>query len=418
MIRLAVAVISGLSCLGQSALAQDPQVSFELDSETAIVGQPVTLRIQVLVPTWMPKPAVFPNVEVPSLMVRLPERATGPVSQRIGGATWSGVQRSYRLYPLAAGPFELPDGEIVVTYADPDTSDPVEFRAPLPDIRFAARVPAGARGLNPPVIARGFALDQTLEGATELAAGDAITRTITARIEGTTPVLIPTLTAETEATAVRAYGKEPVISETEERGVLSGTRVETTTYVGQSAGEAILPGLTIDWFNVESGQVETATVPETVVTVTGSALSAAPPMSPREIARRVGWGLLGALGLWLAWTVLRPPLFRALAEARAGYEASERAAHRRLMRALRTRDLSASLAAVEKWAGFFPDLPQAALPVRRALAGIGAARFGRQAETGKPAWNGAERAAQSARRAARRAAGTAGSGRSLPPLNP
>lgn len=417
MIRYAVAAISGLLCLGQSAQAQDPQVSFELDSETAIVGQPLTLRIEVLVPTWMPKPAVFPNIEVPSLLVRLPERATGPISSRIDGETWSGVQRSYRLYPLAAGEFELPDGDIVVTYADPDTSDPVESRTPLPDIRFAAGVPAAARGLNPPIIAQGFALEQSIDGGTALEAGDAITRTITARIDGTTPVLIPALTPELAATALRAYGKEPTVSETEDGGVLSGTRVEVTTYIGQQDGSATLPELTLDWFNLATGKVETASVPETTITVSGTALATNPP-SPREIARWAGVGLLVTLGLWLVWVFARPPLLRALAESRARYEASERAAYRRLTRALKAKALSDSLAAAEAWARFYPDTPDAAAPVQQVLAGIGAGRFGPgQSSAATSSWTDARHAVRTTRHALRQAS-RARTLQDLPPLNP
>jgi hypothetical protein len=417
MMRSSVATVLVIIWAGSAALAQEPQVTFELESDIAIVGQPLRLRIEVLVPTWMPKPAVFPTIEVPSLLVRLPERGAGPISGRIDGETWSGVQRSYRLYPLAAGEFELPAGDIVVTYADPDTTEPVEFRTPLPDIRFAAGVPSAAVGLDPPIIAQGFTLEQSIDGETALEAGDAITRTITARIDGTTPVLIPALTPEMAGTALRGYGKEPVVSETEDGGVLSGSRVETTTYVGQQDGSATLPGLTLDWFNLATGKIETVTLPETTVSVTGTAVSANPP-SPREIARWVGAGLLAALGLWLAWRYVRPPLVQALADARARYEASERAAYQRLARALKARDLSGSLAAAELWARFYPDTPDAAAPVQQALTGIGAARFGNErSNNANSAWLEAERAAHTTRSALRRRS-AASSLQDLPPLNP
>ena len=124
MVTPILALFVSFLCIVGAAKAQEPNVTVTLDPETTVVGQPVVLRIKVLVPTWMPKPPVFPNFEVPSVMVRLPERASGPVSETIDRETWSGVQRAYRLYPLEAGVITLPAGVIGLTYAEPGATVP------------------------------------------------------------------------------------------------------------------------------------------------------------------------------------------------------------------------------------------------------------------------------------------------------
>lgn len=422
MTRRLIALFLAVIGLALPAQAQEPRVTFELDAGETLVGQPLTLRIKVLVPTWLPKPAVFPTIEVPSLMVRLPERATGPVSETIDRETWSGVQRAYRLYPLTPGTFTLPGGDVVVTYADPGNPDPIVVNAPLPPLSFTATVPEAARGLDPLIVASGFTLEQTLEGAPEengdLTVGDAVTRTITARIDGTTPVMIPRLTPDSPLAILRAYPGEPQVTDQENRGDLSGTRVETTSYVGQQAGKETLPGLTLDWYNLETGAVETASLPGfDFVVVAPAGLSR--PMDTRDI---LFWVLVAGLGVVALWGFRRFvwPLLRArLMARRAAYQASEPAAYRRLSRALAARDLTAALARLSDWLAFFPDATAAdSSDLTGALARIGATRYGSGPATGHADWAGTKTALTALRARLERHRKTGSSASRLPALNP
>lgn len=414
--RFAFALV--LACFaGDLASAQEPQIGFELDNGTIVVGQPLVLRIKVLVPTWMPKPPDFPTLEVPSLMVRLPERATNPISERIDGETWSGVQRSYRLYPLAAGEYELPAGDVAITYADPDTTDPIAYSSPLPEIRFAATLPKGAADLSPPVLANAFTLEQTIDGASELIVGDAITRTLIAGIDGSTPVLIPQLAKDSDTIALRAYPKDPVVAESENRGTLSGTRTEAITYVAQTDGALTLPEVTIDWFNLETGKIETASVPEIALTVTGAPPK---PPEPADIAKWLGLVALGLAIGWGAFKWFRPAIARWIDARRDNWRNSELYAHRAVRAATANQDLSAVMVALDHWKSFATaGAPTDFVDLDSALASVGAARFGsgEQHDTARhwqrfSAVYGKTRARV---RATQRANATRSS---LPPLNP
>ena len=96
-------------------------------------------------------------------MVRLPEKSTISISERIDGATWAGVRRKYRLYPLAAGTFRIPPQEFTLTFADPDTSAPLERSIPSAEIEFRALVPPAAADLDPLIVATEFTLEQTIQ---------------------------------------------------------------------------------------------------------------------------------------------------------------------------------------------------------------------------------------------------------------
>lgn len=414
--RFAFALI--LACFaGGLASAQEPRIGFELDTDTVVVGQPLVLHIKVLVPTWMPNSPDFPTLEVPSLMVRLPERATSPISERIDGETWSGVQRAYRLYPLAAGEYELPAGNVAITYADPDTTDPIAYSTSLPDIRFTATFPKSAADLSPPVLATGFTLEQTIDGASELVVGDAITRTLIASIEGTTPILIPQLAKESNATALRAYPKDPVVTESEDRGTLSGTRTETITYVAQTDGTLSLPEVTIDWFNLETGKIETASVPEISLTVTGAPPK---PPEPAEIARWLGLAALALAIGWGAFKWFRPAISNWIDTRRNNWHNSEQYAHHVILAAITNQDLSALMVALDHWKsvaragapGDFDDLDGA-------LASVGAARFGGEEQHDTTSqWRQVAATYSKTRARLRTKRRTNSTRSSLPPLNP
>ena len=225
---------------GLPALAQDSQVivKSELSGEATAVGQPLILRITVLVPTWLPEPPRFPSLEAPNMFVRLPSRASSPVSETVEGETWSGVSRAYRLYPMIPGDFSVSPQPVGVTYADPETRDPISVEVGLDPVVFRSEIPAGAEELDPLILAEAFSLEQSFEGADgPLAQGDAATRVVTAKITGTSALFIPPLIPTVSDGVVRAYSKDPVVRDTEgNRGTLSGSRSETTSYVAQYGG--------------------------------------------------------------------------------------------------------------------------------------------------------------------------------------
>ncbi|UWR04791.1 hypothetical protein K3740_08980 [Ruegeria conchae] len=397
-----------LPVFAQNNDATAPQVSVEAPDEPVIVGQPAIVRIKVLVPTFMPQPPVFPSLEQQNLVVRLPERASGPISETVNGATWSGVQRSYRLYPLATGPVAFDSQEVVVTYADPQTNDPIQVSLALPPVQLSAEIPEGARGLDPLIIANGFSLQQQIEGTTDMQAGDAITRDLSAQISGTTPLLIPVLTPHEQDPLLRAYPTEPRITETEDRGVLSGQRMEKTVYIAQEGGQTRLPAVSIDWFNLQTKQIETASVPATELTLVP------PKWQPPDIetlAKAAFWIAIVVLALWAAVRSLRPRYQRWKDKRHSRYLASEEYAAEALRAALRARDLSAAYDAIELWKERSLQ-PERAAPLESSLTQIGAERYSKKSQIGFEDWSAVMRNLNALNNSSRPKPGV------LPPLNP
>ncbi len=352
-----------------------PLVTATLSSEKTAVGQPLFLTIEVLVSTFMPVPPQFPDFDQAGLLVQLPPRSGSPLSRRIDGDSWSGVSRRYRIIPLQEGRYSLPAAEVLVTWAGDDISTPQQALVPLPALQLRATVPEAAADLDPPVLAAGLELEQTIEGGPELNAGDAITRTVTATISGTTPILLPRLLAtDSPSAALRAYPAEIRSEETEDRGKLAGRRIEQVSYVAVGEGSTELPEIALAWYDLSSATVKTAVLPAVPLSISP------PPPVPPSPAKIIVWvltALCAGAGFWKLYRVAAPPVKTRMKLWQARYMQSQRYAHRKILAALSARNLFAAQSATATWLDRLPDAqsndtkPQ----TNEMLAALGEAQF-------------------------------------------
>jgi hypothetical protein len=341
--------------------AQEPQITVTAEQEEVIIGQPYILRVEVLVPTFMPRAPVFPTFEMPDLIVRLPERSTVPISKRIEGQTWAGVQRTYRIYPMRAGVTDIPAQQLSIVYKDIETNEDVPLTVEVPATQIVATVPSGARTLDPLIVAHGLSIDQDWQVAdAELAVGDAVVRQLEISVTGASALFVPSLlegaapqTADQEpaddepaVAGFLSYYEDPRVTETMERGVMSGTRSEMVSYIAQSGGTASFPQVTLSWYNLDTDEVEEIVLDGRMVTV------AMPPRvrtaADRQKARRgilllvLLVALVWAAHRWL-WPIMRPSFDR----IRATYDGSTYAAQRLAERRAAAKDLGGLMQALE-----------------------------------------------------------------------
>ncbi|MGI9501210.1 MAG: hypothetical protein ACR2P3_14335 [Geminicoccaceae bacterium] len=410
-----------------SAISEDPTRPFlqmELEKVEAIPGQPIVLRVTLLVPTWPPKAPAFPSFEVPNVIARLPKRASGPTSQQVGGETWSGVTRAYRLYPMTVGRFRLPPQPVVITYADPETRAPLEMTLQTDEVRFDGIAPAVAGDLDPFIAAEALTLKQTIDGkpneieSGEIEPGDAVTRTIKAEVKGTSPIFLPELIPLAAVERVAVYPKEPVVTESGESDVPAGERLESVTYVGDAGGYLAAPPISLRWFNLGTKQVETVELPGFEITVTGE-----PPPRPSAFDWRVfaAWiiaGLVSAVLVGAVGTRIWPRIGAWRKEWQDAYLHSEAFAFAKAEKAVHAHDFSGAIHGNERWSSRL--LAVNGKEDRRlsdALTSLGAALYGSRAKTASnQQWSEAAGALRAAR--AERKALSARAKDALPPLNP
>lgn len=396
--------------------AQEPRLRIDMAETEAIPGQPVSLRLTILVPSFLPEPPVWPSFEAPDLVVRVV--FTGPVSERIDGATWSGVSRRYLLYPMRPGPVRLPSQQIAVTWTDPGTNAAARAALAIGPVTVTGVVPAGAEGLEPFLAARGLTLAQTIEGEAQgMRPGDSLARTVTATIEGTLPMFLPQLLADHRIDGLRAYPDAPVFEDRSSRDVAGGTRTERVTLVAEGGGAGEAGAVRLDWYNLTTGAIETAELAAVPVSVDGP--PARHPGTATEAWRkaiRAGLGAIAALGLFLlARRRLLPRVLAWLARRHAAWMASEVRAWRILRRTLAARDHAALYAALDAWVLRIPGPdPRRDPDLSEAIARLGVAKYARQGEVNPAGWRELERTLAARRRRVREKSGPP----VLPPLNP
>ena len=125
-----------------------------------MVGQPVTVRVEVLVPTWFTKAPRWPDLEVPNALT-LFDATSGSNFTRVLEQTWAGQARSYIIYPQRPGPYTIAEIPIDLHYSVDGSPRSVTV-SPAP-VRFEASLPPGAEGLPYFIATRRLDVEQTFD---------------------------------------------------------------------------------------------------------------------------------------------------------------------------------------------------------------------------------------------------------------
>lgn len=329
-----------------------PVVETVLENTSVVPGQYVTMRITVLVPTWLSEPIDFPSFEVPNVRVRLGDRSTTAVSRLVNGQSWSGVSRQYTMSPMIAGAFVIPAQDLPVSYAEPGKPSAVRAVVKTAPLRLAGIVPQKAEQLRPFIAGTSVTLRQELSGdTTGLRPGDSLTRTVTAIIKGASPIILPQLIHRQDLTGLRAYPKTPQVVETEDNGVLSGQRTETVTYMAQDAVNGAMPPIELEWFNLASQSIEIASVPGFVVAVEG--IEKKPESTHAKWARGAA-AVASLLALIFLLAGSRSRLRLAWKTARQRRQASKSYMRRKLLNAISQHNFSATVQNLDAWSKCAP----------------------------------------------------------------
>ena len=323
------------SALSGAAWGQtQPVVRAKVTPESVVVGEAAELTITVLVPTWFTRPPVYPSFELANAMTRLPADSSYPIRERVGNESWSGIVRSYEIYPMLGATYRLAGQTINVTFANPG-SDPVSVEAEVPEVVLRGAVPQGAESLDPYIAGRNLSLSLEVEGELdELAAGDAIVLTYRAELDGLPAIFLPPLAPDLEFGGVSAYRDMPDVQDGD-----TASRAEKVTLVFEAGGEFVVPEVGLDYWNTDSSSIQRAIAPGLTVSVAGPSVAGAPTDTTLEAVdwrRRASFAGLAILLAVLVWRVAGPTVDRYTAAAERR-RASEQYAFRHLKRSIRAR---------------------------------------------------------------------------------
>jgi hypothetical protein len=279
-------VVASLMICSVEALAQGhPFVRVKLvPAGSVVVGQPLKLIVDVMVPNFFTGAPGFPELELNNALVILSQDTPQNINEQIAGISYAGISQFYTVYPEAAGEFQLPPATIAVSYAkQPPT--PTLAEVAIPPLKFTAIIPAAARQLTNFVATTKLQMQQTWEPSLkDLYAGDTVTRTITVttlRLQG---MFIPPIVT-TVPDGLRAYPNEPEVRDfkTPRGEFIYGQRVQSEKFFIQKEGNFAFPPIEVAWWNLAQRRVSTTSLPAVHFAVAPAA-NTGPELPPEQPA--------------------------------------------------------------------------------------------------------------------------------------
>lgn len=413
---LVLALVASGAAWGQEA----PIVRVQVQPESVIVGEAAELTVTVLVPTWFTRPPVYPTFELANAMTRVPSDSSYSIRERVGRESWSGIVRTYEIYPLMGASYRMTGQTTTVAFANPG-SDPISVDVEVPEVVLRGVVPNGAESLDPYIAGRSLQLALDVEGGLdELQAGDAIVLTYRAELDGLPAIFLPPLApADLEFEGISVYADVPDVEDGD-----TARRSEKVTLVFDAGGEFSIPGTELSFWNTESQSIETVTADGLVISVAG------PPAAPtvQEDATESRWqgiagAVVGAIALLVViWRVV-PALLRRHREAVQRRRQTEGYAFKQLLVALGSGDNAAAYRALLHWVERLqPGLSARGFAARYGDDSLSSAftilAAGIYGEEAAPPDLGQVRRQLAAARKRSFAHGSAGRATCLPPLNP
>ncbi|MFI3190691.1 hypothetical protein BCS42_09110 [Crenothrix sp. D3] len=101
--------------------------------------------------------------------------------------------------------------------------------------------------------------------------GEPVTRTLTLLAKGATVSSLPELNTTKTDERLKTYPDQPVLKEQKTTDGLLAFREEKIALIPSKTGDYKLPAIKIPWFNTKTNKMETATIPETTITVAAGA---------------------------------------------------------------------------------------------------------------------------------------------------
>ena len=311
----------------------------------AWVGQKVILHVDVLAKDGWAQLKKVNDAEVEgAYLLRLESQGTR-LSETIDGDSYTGQRYEFMLFAQRDGKITVPPAPVDVEIKTWGAGGGSRIeRMSLPLVEFVSRTPPGAQGIRGLISTSDLTARQDWDPETEKpVVGDALKRTITLRAEDVSGMAFaPTLHNEMENLGI--YPGEPTVEDNFARGELTGTRVETVTYVVERAGDFELPSVELSWWNIDTQELQHIVLPGLTLQVAGGPAVASQPNE------RPSWSaLIVLLVVVVVLLVLGGRVLAGWTAWRRARNETEAAYFRRIRRSARSGDQGAVLRDTMRW---------------------------------------------------------------------
>ncbi len=265
-------------CLAPTGLAQHPslqdlidadklRISSELDPAGDIVpGQKSLLRLTIATDRWFAGGTRIRVPEIPGVIALQTEVFARNSSERRDGKSWVVQQWILDLYPTREG--SVSSGPINISLSINTEGGVVSGSVEAPAVTITASKPAALNASEWLAAPAFSARQQFSPAATELAPGDAITRSITLEASDVLDKMLPEV-ATHQFEGLSAYPHSPVLESRSNRGQSQVSRVQEITYIAEQAGNYQLPSYRFAWWDTNAQELKWVTLEGFSFTVTG-----------------------------------------------------------------------------------------------------------------------------------------------------
>jgi len=325
-VRATISLALFATCLAliEFALAADPIIlRTAVTPREAWVGQKVVLHVDVLAKDgWAQLTKVADTSVDGAYLIRLETQGTR-LGETLEGDSYSGQRYEFMVFAQRDGKLTVPSIPVdveVKTWGAAGGAHTEQLQTP--EVEIVASMPPGAEGIRGLISTSRLTANQRWDPKPEsVVVGDAIRRTITMSAEDVSGMaFVPKRYGDIEDVGV--YPGEPAVDDNFARGSLTGTRIETVTYVFERARDLEIPDILFSWWDINANELKQITLPGLSLQV--AANPAVSPDNSQEIddlqSKRLWWWFvlaivaIGAIVLlfgkrisirWTAWRKAR-----------------------------------------------------------------------------------------------------------------
>ncbi len=212
-----------------------------------------------------------------------------------GGMTYAVTERNYAIFPQKSGTMTIAPLKLTAAVLVDNGSRMGGFfgtqstkreRVESNVITLKVRpIPTDFTGKHW-LVAKKVELSQQWSGNyNAMQVGEPLTRTLTLIVDGATMGQLPKLQQTSKEDGLKNYPDQANLKEKQTKTGLIASRQEKIAFIPSKNGSYTLPEIKLDWFNSDTEQIETVTIPETIITAIGG-VTTVPAINTNNVAKQ------------------------------------------------------------------------------------------------------------------------------------
>lgn len=283
---------------------------FAEQEDAGWVGQEVQLNLELWSDGFSFGEQQYVVPEVRGGYLLQADSSTVKLSENRAGTQWQGLRYTLLFYPQRAGQLQVPAFDVRFVARAAYGTEPASFEFRTDPLLIEARLPPGVDSSGLLVSSTSFGMEASWspqrpdDGLLSLKVGDALTLEIKRQAQEVPGMVFPPL-PEFDITGLGVYPGAPEVNDTINRGLLSGARTDSVTFICETEGTYEIPEMRFQWWDPEQEVLSEKVIPALEIRVEANPVYANTSASNAKGAgllkdwQRRGMGLLVLVVAWL-----------------------------------------------------------------------------------------------------------------------